>query len=224
MESIFTPLLILHIIAGATGLISGTINLIRRKGDKLHRLVGKIFVNTMLLAGFSAIALSILHPNYFLTIVGVFTIYMVSTGYRYIRLRLNEVDNDPKALDWLLTFGMGLAGVLFLVYGGKALIDGIFFGSVYIVFGFFGLLFVRADLINYRGKSKDRNYWLMAHLQRMTGGYIAALTAFLVVNSNSLPFPIPGVVYWLMPTAVLTPMIVQWSRRYRLQARERVRE
>jgi uncharacterized membrane protein len=216
MESITTPLLILHIIGGAIGLICGTINLIRRKGDKLHRLSGKIFVNAMLLAGFSAIVLSILNPNYFLTIVGVFTIYMVGTGYRYIRLRLEQVDNDPKALDWVLTYGMALAGLLFLVLGIKALIGGDTFGIVYIVFGSISLLFVRADLVNYRGKAREKNYWLLAHLQRMTGGYIAALTAFLVVNINSFPSAIPGIVYWLLPTAILTPLIIQWSRRYRL--------
>src|SRR6187402_3021155 len=158
MESLFTPLLILHVIAGSVGLITGTINLIRRKGDSLHRNIGKIFVNAMLLAGFSAIGLSLLHPNYFLTIVGVFTIYMVGTGYRYIRLRLSEVHNDPKALDWMLTYGMALAGLLFVGLGIKALVEGNMFGTVYFVFGFFGLLYVRADLINYRGKSKDRNY------------------------------------------------------------------
>jgi uncharacterized membrane protein len=215
MESITTPLLILHITGGALGLICGTINLLRRKGDKLHRLAGKIFVNAMLLAGFSAIALSILNPNYFLTIVGVFTLYMIGTGYRYILLRLRDIDNDPKVLDRLLTYGMGLAGVLFVALGTKALTDGNTFGIVYIVFGLIGLLFVRTDLINYRGQSKERNYWLLAHLQRMTGGYIAALTAFLVVNSDSLPSFIPSIAYWLLPTAVLTPLIVRWSRQYR---------
>ena len=97
MESLFTLLLIVHIANGATGLIAGTINLIRRKGDLLHKRIGLVFTYAMILAGISAIVLSILHPNHFLTIVGVFTVYMVSTGYRYIRLRLTEVDNDPKA-------------------------------------------------------------------------------------------------------------------------------
>jgi hypothetical protein len=122
-----------------------------------------------------------------------------------------------------MTYGMGLAGVLFLALGINAMVQGNTFGIVYIVFGFISLLFVRTDLSNYRGKASTRNYWLLAHLQRMTGGYIAALTAFLVVNSSSLPSFIPGVVYWLLPTAILTPLIIRWSRKYAVGERENVR-
>ncbi len=214
MESLFTLLLIVHIANGATGLIAGTINLIRRKGDLLHKRIGLVFTYAMILAGISAIVLSILHPNHFLTIVGVFTVYMVSTGYRYIRLRLTEVDNDPKAFDWFLTICMGLAGLWFIFMGVRALIASETFGIVLIVFGVISLLFVRTDLKNYRGKAGHRNYWLLAHLQRMTGGYIAALTAFLVVNADNFPSVIPGIVLWLLPTAVLTPLIIIWSRKY----------
>ncbi|HSF88523.1 MAG TPA: hypothetical protein VLA46_03845, partial [Saprospiraceae bacterium] len=79
MDSLFTFLLIVHIVNGATGLIAGTINLIRRKGDLLHKRIGLVFTYAMILAGSSAIVLSVFRPNYFLTIVGVFTVYMVST-------------------------------------------------------------------------------------------------------------------------------------------------
>jgi len=214
MEALVSSLLILHITAGAIGLISGTINIARRKGDRLHKVIGIIFFYAMMVVGFSAIVLSLFNPNHFLTIVGVFTIYMVGTGFRYIQLRLAGVDNDPKALDWVMTYGMGLAGVLFLALGINALIQGNTFGIVYIVFGSISLLFVRTDLANYRGKAKARNYWLLAHLQRMIGGYIAALTAFLVVNVDNFPPILPGVVYWFLPTVVLTPLIILWSRKY----------
>jgi uncharacterized membrane protein len=220
MDAVFTFFLIVHIVNGATGLIAGTINLIRRKGDVLHRRTGLIFVIAMLLTGSSAIVLSFLHPNHFLLIVGIFTIYMVSTGYRYIRLRLDQVDNDPKTLDWLLTGLMGITGVVFIAFGAWQLYSKVIFGTVYLVFGLIGLLFVRSDLKNYRGKAEHRNYWLLAHLQRMVGAYIAALTAFLVVNSDNFPFAIPGYVYWLLPTAILTPLIFIWSRKYQVKSEE----
>lgn len=217
MDSLITFLLIVHIANDAMGLIAGTINLIRRKGDLLHKRIGLVFTYAMMLTGISAIVLSILRPNYFLGIVGVFTLYMVSTAFRYIRLRLTEVDNDPKTFDWFLTGCMGLAGLLFIFMGVMTLLSTDTFGIVYIVFGLISLLFVRADFNNYSGKAVHRNYWLLAHLQRMTGGYIAALTAFLVVNSSYFTSIIPGVVLWLLPTAVLTPLIIIWSRKYELK-------
>ena len=87
MQTLFQIFLVLHITGGAVGLLSGTINIIRKKGDKKHKLVGKFFLYGMLLAGFSALVLSVLHPNYFLFIVGVFTLYMTGTGERYLYLK-----------------------------------------------------------------------------------------------------------------------------------------
>ena len=53
---------------------------------------------------------------------------------------------------------------------------------------------------------------MLAHLQRMTGSYIAACTAFLVVNLDKVKIPIPPVIAWLLPTMILTPLIIKWSR------------
>ena len=73
---------------------------------------------------------------------------------------------------------------------------------------------MRRDFSNYRGQVKEKNYWLLMHLQRMTGAYIASATAFLVVNAKYIPFELPAFVFWLLPTAVLTPLIVSWSKKY----------
>ena len=169
MQTLFQIFLVLHITGGAVGLLSGTINIIRKKGDKKHKLIGKFFLYGMLLAGFSALVLSVLHPNYFLFIVGVFTLY--------IKLFLQQEK----------------------------------FGIVFVVFGFISLRFVYTDWQNYTGKAKEKNYWLLAHLQRMTGAYIASLTAFLVVNKI-----LPGIIVWLLPTVILTPLIIVWTRKYRV--------
>ena len=48
MKIIFAVFLILHILGGSVGLITGTINLIRKKGDKKHKLLGKFFIYSML--------------------------------------------------------------------------------------------------------------------------------------------------------------------------------
>jgi hypothetical protein len=43
----------------------------------------------------------------------------------------------------------------------------------------------------------------------MIAGYIAALTAFLVVNNTYLP----SIVAWLLPTVIFTPLIFYWSKK-----------
>jgi uncharacterized membrane protein len=218
MDILFKIALILHIVGGSIGLLSGFVNMLRKKGDKNHVLVGRIFFYSMMLAGFSALLLSVLHPNYFLCMVGVFTLYMVSTGNRYIYFKLLSKNNEkPKLIDWLITYIMFIAGLLFMGFGIWFLTKSNSFGWVFLAFGFFGLVFVKQDFTNYKGESKFKNYWLVAHLQRMTGGFIAASTAFLVVNAKYIPLEIPGFIYWLLPTAVFTPLIIMWSSKWEVK-------
>ena len=214
MEKLFTILLILHVAGGFVGLISGSINLLMKKGGKRHRLVGKIFVAGMMLAGFSALGLSLIHPNYFLFMVGIFTIYMVGTGNRYIKLKLQGTERKPQFADWLLTIFMTLSGILLLGIGVWLITRANNFGIVFVVFGALGLQFVIDDLKNYKGRSRFKNYWLLAHISRMTGGYIASLTAFLVVNAKYLPIQLPSVFLWLLPSLILVPLIIKWSRKF----------
>ena len=212
MQTLFQIFLVLHITGGAVGLLSGTINIIRKKGDKKHKLVGKFFLYGMLLAGFSALVLSVLHPNYFLFIVGVFTLYMTGTGERYLYLKKLLSGQKPILFDWIFAGCMLLFGLAFIAFGIKLFLQQEKFGIVFVVFGFISLRFVYTDWQNYTGKAKEKNYWLLAHLQRMTGAYIASLTAFLVVNKI-----LPGIIVWLLPTVILTPLIIVWTRKYRVE-------
>lgn len=209
MKPFFNIFLALHIAGGGIGLLSGTINIIRKKGDKAHKLAGKFFLYGMLTAGFSALILSVMHPNYFLFIVGVFTIYMVSTGERYLFLKKLLHGQQPIILDWILAGAMLLFGLAFIAFGIRLFAGGEKFGMVFIVFGCISLRFVYTDWQNFTGKATTKNYWLLAHLQRMTGAYIASLTAFLVVNKL-----LPGILVWLLPTVIFTPLISIWTRKY----------
>ncbi len=216
MDVKFKIFLLLHILGGSVGLLTGILNIIQKKGDKKHRLIGKIFYFSMLTAGFSSLILAYLHPNYFLFMVGVFTLYMVGSGDRYLKHR-NTNNNEIQILDWAISILMLLAGLFFIGMGAFNLFKSNFFGLVFIVFGGLGLFFVNQDFKNFRGKSSIQNYWLIGHLQRMTGGFIAAFTAFLVVNSENLPNQIPGFVYWLLPTFLLAPLISKWSRKFKIK-------
>jgi succinate-acetate transporter protein len=135
---------------------------------------------------------------------------MILTGKRYIKKKRT---NDVTIVDWLLTISMFVFGFAFIVLGINGIIKNNFFGIVLIVFGTIGLMFVYIDYINFKGKSRIKNYWLTTHLQRMIGSFIAAFTAFVVVNNKFLP----DIVAWLLPTFILVPFIVIWSRKYKVK-------
>lgn len=212
MHSIFTVFLVVHIIGGGIGLISGSVNILLKKGGKTHRRVGSIFYMAMIISSISSLILSYIHPNPFLCMVGIFTLYMVATGKRYIYLKLLGINQQPKLLDWCLSIGMLLAGIVLLVMGINHLLKSNSFGLVFIVFGMLGIVFSYTDFQNFKGKAKTKKYWLLGHISRMTGAYIASLTAFLVVNGQYFPIEIPAIILWLMPTILLVPFIIRWSR------------
>lgn len=185
------------------------------KGTPQHQLVGRWFVRGMLAAGGSSFVLSVLHPNHFLFMVGVFTVYMVLTGQRYLLFK--SATHQANWVDWSFTIAMLLAGLWFISLGSLNVWKGNYFGVVFVTFGGFGLNYVRIDLKNFRGKSHLKNFWLSDHIQRMVGGFIASSTAFLVVNAKYFPEAIPMLVYWLLPTVVLTPLLIKWAQKYEVK-------
>ena len=215
METIFTILLLIHIVSGSIGLITGTINLIRKKGDKSHKSIGLFFLYGMLINGISGILMTLIHSNPFLFIVGIFSIYMAATGQRYLALKGILKGDKAKSIDWFLSILMFVFGMGFLVYGSLLLFSKNNFGVVLLVFGFISISMVYQDFKNYQGKNSNKNFWLLVHIQRMLGSYIAATTAFIVVNNTILP----GIVAWLLPTVIITPLIFKWSRKYKIETK-----
>ena len=214
MEIIFKVFLFIHIISGTVGLLSGTINMINKKGNKLHKQIGLLFFYGMLINGVSALVVAGIHFNVFLFIVGIFSIYMVSTAQRFLSLKGIESGQKPKTIDWILTLLMSLFGIVFLIYGGLLLANSNNFGFVLLVFGFISVLMAKKDIAIYRGNIKITNYWLIIHISRMVGAYIASITAFLVVNNTILP----GIIVWLAPTVLFTPLIFYWINKHKGKA------
>ena len=220
MENAFKIVLALHILGGGIGLTAGTVNMFRPKGDRIHKICGRFFLYGMLTAGSAALFLSAMHTNYFLFITGVFTIYMVGTGDRYLLRRGTAQNLKPALVDWALTIGMLLFGLGFIAFGIYKLIAGNTFGLVFSVFGFISLSMVRGDIKNYTQPPVYKNTWLLVHLQRMMGAYIAATTAFLVVNLPGDIIP-PNLKFipWLLPTALIVPLIFKWSKKYAVKVK-----
>src|SRR5580658_4063145 len=75
------PLLILHILAGTVGLLSGTFAIAVRKGSRLHRASGNIFTVAMLILASSALCLAIMKSQHGNIIGSIITFYMIATAW-----------------------------------------------------------------------------------------------------------------------------------------------
>ena len=151
--------------------------------------------------------MSVLHTNYFLFIVGVFTAYMLVSGRRYITIKSV---NDVKKIDFMMAIIMFLFGLAFVVFGIFKLVCNNNFGIVLLVFGAISFVFVAQDYKNFISINLDRNTYLRSHISRMVGAYIASVTAFLVTNNYFLP----SVIAWLLPSIVLVPLIIIWISKF----------
>lgn len=213
-EHFFNILLFLHILGGSIGLFCGILVFLLKKGTQSHGNLGKLFIVGMLLAGITSQVMALIHPNTFLFMVGVFTIYLVGTGARAI---LTKSPRSNHSIDRFLQFGMVLAGLVLIFLGTSGVLKGNNFGIVYIVFASIGLAMAVQDIRSSSKQNQDKKAYLRKHLQRLGGGFIASATAFLVVNLRELPDWFPLWALWLLPTLLISPLISFWSKKYKTQ-------
>ena len=86
----YSPILLVHILGGTLGLVSGTVAVMFRKGSRWHVLAGRVFVASMLTMGAAATYLAIIkHQNSNIG-GGILTFYLVGTAWLTARRRDGE--------------------------------------------------------------------------------------------------------------------------------------
>lgn len=209
MPTLFSFLLFLHIGLGTLGLVSGLILLAIKKGHQTHRRLGRLFSGSMLSCGCLALIMSAMHPNLFLALVGLFTLYMVGMGHRYARRK----NASATLLDHGIALSIFITGSVLVLLALQTLVRGNQMGWVLAAFGGLGLMYAVQDWKALRQHHLPNAKRIQLHLQHMLGSLIAFISAFLVVNYRWFPEELPAPILWLFPTFVLTPIIVFWSRR-----------
>jgi uncharacterized membrane protein len=203
-EKITQLLIFVHIVLGGIALVSGALAIIAKKGKKLHKISGKVFFYSLLTSAITSLVVSNLpnHNNSFLFSIGIFSSYFLITGYRSLYF---------KKPDCNLNFDKFMA-VLIILTGVTMILYPILFHSkiniVLLVFGLISLAFGIRDINLFRDKQKLKEKWLTLHIGKMLGGYIAAVSAFFVVNQI-----LPGIWNWFVPTIVGTVYITYWINK-----------
>ncbi len=220
----------LHTLAGVVTLISMVVPLVARKGGKVHRRAGWVFVGCMVVlcessawmcvaalfgaSGESVTGRGIMSREFgaFLLFVTLLTGNCVSSGVRVLR---RKKPTEPVGLSVDLVF----ASVVGLCAGGLG-VWGLVEGNVlFMGFAVLGVLGAGRELRMLRGVPTDKRYWWYVHMNGMMGGCIGTVTAFLVINSEQLFAPssigVPGWVFWLGPAALGVPAGIVWRRYYR---------
>jgi hypothetical protein len=201
-----------HILAGIVVAITGLLQIVLKKGGPRHRTVGQVY--------FWAWTLTVPTGTYLgsplIGLFGALGWYMAFTGMRLGRMKTIKADLLDK-----LVIALGLcAGAATLGWGIWLLA---FQAATFGVIGcFFGVLFLGAAvrdlrLFVFKRSSSKLNghqmHWYFEHFTRMYISYIAAMTAFAVIQ-NAFQL---AMLNWILPTVIGTALIVVTSRAYRKQ-------
>ncbi len=201
MGTMYDVMLWVHIMAGTLALVGGLVAIMTRKGARLHRRSGIVYVLCMIVVGVTALVMSIIRPNPFLFAVAIFSAAMALSGWLPAR-------GDNLQLSKMVGIASIVAATLLGVVGMWWVIAGDVFGITAIVFGLISARFGWQDVR--RTTERNRQQRIIAHVSAMGGAFIATVSAICAVNLDMLP----PLVRWLWPTRRGTPLIFWGIRSY----------
>jgi hypothetical protein len=107
------PLLVLHISAGILGILSGFLAVFLRKGSRQHGVAGNGFVISMLIMSVCAVYLALMKHQMGNVLGGVFTFYLVATGW----LTATRRDGGVGGFGWVALLIPLAVGVVLVTFG-----------------------------------------------------------------------------------------------------------
>jgi hypothetical protein len=228
----YSPILLIHILAGSVGLLSGTAAILFRKGSPRHVLAGRIFVASMLTMGALAVYLAILRHQLNNIGGGILTIYLIGTAWLTARRR----DGETSRWDWaafLIPLALGIftwMNGIQVVRSGATSQDGVpvgmtfFMGSVMLLAAGGDLrMLVRGGLFGAKRIAR--------HLWRMCFGLFIAAGSFFMGPSNRplrllsrvglgqhLPAALFSTALYLILTLIPLILLIFWLLRVRFSS------
>jgi len=202
METAITIAIYIHAFFGGIGLLSGTLSLVTKKGSKIHRKSGKFFTVGMLVSSGLSLPVASMpgHYNPFLFLIGLFTIYMVLVGNRTLRFKSRNA--LVSKTDWGITLAMAVIAGLMILSGVLEI-----FGNriLFVFFGVVGLMLCCQDYRFLKNPHRTKTAWLTQHIGKITGAYIASITAFLIGGMK-----MQGLAVWILPTVIGNSFIIYY--------------
>ena len=181
----YSPILLVHILGGTLGMVSGTAAVVYHKGSSGHVLAGRVFVASMLTMGAAATYLAIAKHQNNNVGGGILTFYLVGTAW----LTARRKDGETSRWDWLallipLTIGLlTWMGGINVLRSGRTSLDGVPVGMMFF-FGSVCLLAAAGDvrMLLHGGVSGAKR--IARHLWRMCYGLFIAAGSFFLGGAN----------------------------------------
>lgn len=210
--------MLIHIVGGATALLSGAAALFLRKGSRWHGKAGTLFFGAMSVMASTGTVIAALKPERGTALIGIFTCYLVATSWSAARNR----DGRPGGLERIALFvGLACAVTLFALgwlgtSDSRERVDSLPY-VVHFVFGTVAALAVALDLAFLLRGQLSGVQRIGRHLWRMCTAMLIATSSFFQGQQDEFPEAIQGPFWSVPPLAVLAAMIF-WILRVRFSA------
>lgn len=170
----YSPMLIVHICGGLIGVLSGFTAMFTRKGGRVHRLSGDVFVVSMLFMAAGGAFIALIKSQPANVMAGTSTFYLVASAWLTVKRPAGTTGQMERGL-FLLALGAALVS-LTLGFSTRSRVLTIMF----LVFGILTMLCAAGDLrLILRGGIMGSQR-LVRHLWRMGLALFVATASFFI--------------------------------------------
>ena len=217
----YLPLIIVHIAGGVIAILTGYTAVLVRKGETVHRAVGRVFVIAMLVTGGMATYLAIsligkLPGQTGNAFAGVLVFYFISTAWVTVRRKENTI-----GVFEYVAFGIALALGALMLYGGISGLgtpsaDGAPVAQASIALGIVLALAAFLDLKVIRKRGIAGAARIARHLWRMCLAFFIATGSFFLGQQKVMPVWMHGA--WYLYVLAFAPLafMIFWLIRVRI--------
>jgi hypothetical protein len=184
-----SPLLLLHIIAGTLGMLSGFVAVFLLKGSRRHGLAGRVFVAAMLILSASGACLAVMKSQPGNILGGALTFYLVATAWLTVRRGDGE---QPGIFDWGALLIVLAVGACQLTFGLEAANSrtGLKYGyppGPYFFMGSVALLAIVGDIRMLVRRGISGTQRIARHLWRMCFALFIAASSIFLARQHLFP-------------------------------------
>jgi hypothetical protein len=213
----FSPILLLHISAGTTGVFSGFVAVFSRKGSRGHRITGNVFFIAMLALGATGAYMALLKSQVTNVLAGLLTCYMVATAWMTARRR----EGEPGIFDQVALLSVLAVAVSELTFGLEALFSptGTKFGYpalLYFIFGSVALLAATGDIRMLLRRGISGAQRTARHLWRMCFALFVAAGSIFLARPHLFPAVLRKTGVLLLLSFLPLILMVFWLIRIRI--------
>ena len=205
MELLIKIGIYIHAFFGGIALLAGFGSMIFQKGSTKHKQSGKLFSISMIISSLISLPIAWMpnHENIFLILIGIFTIYLVLSGNRILRFKTKK---EASFTDKLISGSLFISAIAMLTFGILYFLQNENAGILFLFFGTIAFVLSVRDFMFF--KKIDKKKVLPLHIGKISGAYIASVTAFLVAGIK-----FQGIIYWIAPTIIGGVFILYWIKK-----------